>query len=182
MVREIVAVYRHAASAEAAQRDLLQAGIPPLRVHLHHSATPVAASEREGRRAWHFALLGGAIGFVTGGLATVLLSFLPSFSWLLASEDWASIIGGSAAGAWLGAIAGGLGVRRRSGPAPTGAQGDSLLRVDADEQEVDRVVAVLQRHRPDRLDRGLPAGPGVEHTQLAQNRPPTDRRPGEEPV
>lgn len=185
MAREIVAIYRERGRAEAAQSELLQAGLPPTRVHLHHALPAGEAAPRRG--GWQGALLGGALGFIVGGLATIALSMFPAFSWILASDGWASLLGASAGGAWLGAIAGGLGERRRRRARARRAAppAQSLLRVDADERDVDRVTLILRRHDPDRIDLGLPAGPGVERTRLAQNRPETVTRPGrpdEEPV
>lgn len=183
MAREIVAVYRDPHRAEAARKELLGSGFPPDRLHLRH--TPgVDARAGEDRGAWTGAVLGGVLGFVVGGLGTILLSLIPALSWILAAEDGASVMGGAACGALLGTIAGGLGGRRsralaRSRRAPVA----STLVVDADEHEVDGVVARLERHGPERVDRGFPAGPGADRMRLAGNRPP-DTRPGrgEEPV
>lgn len=177
MAKTVVGLYDHLVQAQAATRDLVDAGIARDNISLVANASaddyrpyfdeegryrepdPVAAEATS--EAGEGAATGAGIGATLGGIGGLLMGLgllaIPGVGPALAAGPIASaLVGagiGAAAGGLLGALVGSGVPEEEAGYYAEGVRrGGSLVTVTVDEARVGEVEAIMNRHQPVDID------------------------------
>jgi hypothetical protein len=164
-MKTVIGLFDTAADAQAAREDLLSAGVAAERLSVvtnSRKADPPLANAPEGTEAAEGAGIGAVAGIVAGGTAGLFASLgllaIPGIGPVLAAGPIAAILVGSGVGAAAGGIVGGLiGIGIPEEEAEVYAEGinrgGTLLSVEAEDGDADRVAMVLSQHNAVDIDK-----------------------------
>ena len=167
MSKTIAALYPSRTRAQQVIVDLRKVGVPDDRINIlshqaleersdgTHTATKETSNDiaevGEGAAAGS---VGGAVG---GALAAIGLALIPGVGWIAAAGPIIGILGSAAAGAGIGAVAGGIagglsdtGVSKADADIYAEAlrRGGSLVLLTVADRNEARVTSILERHDP----------------------------------
>ncbi len=170
-MKTVIGLFDYASDAYAAQGDLIGSGLRRERVSVVTStanrdyragANPSGAPSHDHSEAGEGAGLGATAGAIAGGAAGLLASLgllaIPGIGPILAAGPIIAVLTGAGIGAAAGGLLGGLiglGIPEHEAEiyAEGVNRGGTLVTVDTDDADADRIAAVLSQHNAVDIDK-----------------------------